>query len=82
MSLLYIYIYIIYIYNIFAFVYTIISFRAASVLAPHNILIETLLYDQCCAFLDDYHFQDGMVRLMGNHLIIPGGTRQIDATGK
>merc|ERR1712227_1194038 len=23
-----------------------------------------------------------MVRLMGNHLIIPGGTRQIDATGK
>ena len=27
-------------------------------------------------------FQDGMVRLMGNHLIIPGGTRPIDATGK
>lgn len=26
--------------------------------------------------------QDGMVRLMGNHLIIPGGTRQIDALGK
>ena len=23
-----------------------------------------------------------MVRLMGNHLIIPGGTRAIDATGK
>ena len=23
-----------------------------------------------------------MVRLMGNHLIIPGGTRPIDATGK
>ena len=27
-------------------------------------------------------FQDGVVRLMGNHLIIPGGTRTIDATGK
>ena len=26
--------------------------------------------------------QDGVVRLMGNHLIIPGGTRAIDATGK
>ena len=23
-----------------------------------------------------------MIRLMGNHLIIPGGTRTIDATGK
>jgi len=30
----------------------------------------------------DVYIEDGMVRLMGNHLIIPGGTRPIDATGK
>jgi len=30
----------------------------------------------------DVYIEDGMVRLMGNHLIIPGGTRQIDALGK
>jgi len=30
----------------------------------------------------DVYIEDGIVRLMGNHLIIPGGTRQIDATGK
>ena len=29
-----------------------------------------------------FQSQDGVVRLMGNHLIIPGGTRTIDATGK
>jgi hypothetical protein len=26
--------------------------------------------------------QDSVVRMVGNHLIIPGGTRTIDATGK
>jgi len=30
----------------------------------------------------DVYIEDGIVRLMGNHLIIPGGTRQIDAIGK
>jgi len=30
----------------------------------------------------DVYMEDGMIRLMGNHLIIPGGTRAIDATGK
>jgi len=30
----------------------------------------------------DIYIEDGVVRLMGNHLIIPGGTRTIDATGK
>merc|ERR1711971_662472 len=30
----------------------------------------------------DIYIEDGVVRLMGNHLIIPGGTRAIDATGK
>jgi len=30
----------------------------------------------------DIYIEDGMIRLMGNHLIIPGGTRAIDATGK
>jgi len=30
----------------------------------------------------DVYIEDGVVRLMGNHLIIPGGTRQVDATGK
>jgi len=30
----------------------------------------------------DIYIEDGVVRLMGNHLIIPGGTRSIDATGK
>jgi len=30
----------------------------------------------------DIYVEDGVIRLMGNHLIIPGGTRQIDASGK
>merc|ERR1719500_2243390 len=30
----------------------------------------------------DVYMEDGMIRMMGNHLIIPGGTRAIDATGK
>jgi len=30
----------------------------------------------------DIYIEDGMIRMMGNHLIIPGGTRPIDATGK
>lgn len=30
----------------------------------------------------DVYIEDGIVRLMGTHLIIPGGTRQIDASGK
>lgn len=30
----------------------------------------------------DIYIEDGVIRLMGNHLIIPGGTRTIDATGK
>lgn len=30
----------------------------------------------------DIYIEDSTVRLIGNHLIIPGGTRAIDATGK
>lgn len=30
----------------------------------------------------DIYIEDGVIRLMGNHLIIPGGTRSIDAGGK
>jgi len=30
----------------------------------------------------DIYIEDGTVKLIGNHLIIPGGTRSIDATGK
>jgi len=30
----------------------------------------------------DIYIEDGVIRMMGNHLIIPGGTRPIDATGK
>ena len=47
-------------------------------LANHQIIITLkIIY-----VIKNTFFQDGMVRLMGNHLIIPGGTRQIDATGK
>lgn len=30
----------------------------------------------------DIYIEDSVIRLMGNHLIIPGGTRTIDAAGK
>lgn len=30
----------------------------------------------------DIYIEDSVVRMVGNHLIIPGGTRSIDATGK
>ena len=43
------------------------------------------VFKETCYFktvIKTNYSQDGMIRMMGNHLIIPGGTRPIDACGK
>ena len=51
--------------------------------AQNRLLIKngTVINDDGSAQVDVY-MEDNSIRMVGKHLIIPGGTRIIDATGK